>query len=74
MNMGSYNCCKSDKRECDQVTSLSALLKLVGEESRLNILCILRRGQHCVCEIEQHVNLSQCPVPNYSDEVFNPFW
>jgi DNA-binding transcriptional ArsR family regulator len=31
----------------------------VGEESRLKILCILRQGQHCVCEIMEHVGLSQ---------------
>lgn len=65
MNMSSYNCCKSDQQEYDQVNSLSALLKLVGEESRLKILCILRQGQHCVCEIEQHVNLSQSLISHH---------
>jgi ArsR family transcriptional regulator, arsenate/arsenite/antimonite-responsive transcriptional repressor len=59
MNMSSYSCCTTDKNEYKNVSSLSSLLKLVGEESRLKILCILRKGQHCVCEIEKHVQLSQ---------------
>jgi len=65
MNMCSYNCCKSNKQEFGQMGSLSALVKLVGEESRLKILCILRQGQHCVCEIEEHVNLSQSLISHH---------
>jgi ArsR family transcriptional regulator len=34
-------------------------LELVGENSRLQILCILRQGQHCVCEINEHIKASQ---------------
>ncbi|OGD83571.1 hypothetical protein A2165_03975 [Candidatus Curtissbacteria bacterium RBG_13_40_7] len=47
------------------MTSLSSLLKLVGETSRLKILCILRRGQHCVCEIEDHVDQSQSLISHH---------
>jgi DNA-binding transcriptional ArsR family regulator len=65
MNMGSYNCCTPDKREFNQANSLSTLLKLVGEESRLKILCILKQGQHCVCEIEEHVNQSQSLISHH---------
>jgi len=63
--MSSYSCCTKDKQEFKQVVTLSALLKLVGEESRLKILCILRNGQHCVCEIEEHVNLSQSLISHH---------
>lgn len=59
MNMSSYSCCSSNTVEFGQVKSLSSLLKLVAEPSRLKILCILRQGEHCVCEIERHVDLSQ---------------
>lgn len=67
MNMDSYDCCTSDSSspEIKQVSSLSALLKLVGDESRLKILCILQKGIHCVCEIEKHVNLSQTLVSHH---------
>lgn len=59
MNMSSYSCCASDNIEIGSVGKLSSLLKLVGEPSRLKILCILRKGEHCVCEFEKHIELSQ---------------
>ena len=65
MNMGSYNCCTPDKHEFKEATSLSSLLKLVGEENRLKILCILKQGQHCVCEIEKHVEQSQSLISHH---------
>ncbi len=65
MNMNSYSCCTYDKQGFKQVTSLSSLLKIVGEESRLKILCILNDGQHCVCEIEEHVrSISKSDFPS----------
>jgi len=65
MNMSSYRCCTRYKHEFKQVVSLSSLLKLVGEESRLKILCILRQNRHCVCEIEEHVNQSQSLISHH---------
>lgn len=65
MNMNSYNCCSSGSPELKHVVSLSALLKLIGDESRLKILCILQMGSHCVCDIEKHVNLSQTLVSHH---------
>lgn len=59
MNMNSYSCCDPSKIEFNRVDKLSGLLKLVAEPSRLKILCILRQGEHCVCEFEEHVGLSQ---------------
>jgi ArsR family transcriptional regulator len=63
--MDSYNCCTPNKHEFRQIASLSSLLKLVGEESRLKILCILKQGRHCVCEIEEHVDLSQSLISHH---------
>lgn len=65
MNMSSYSCCTPNKQDFNQVTSLSSLLKLVGEPSRLKILCILEKGQHCVCEIEEHVDKSQSLISHH---------
>lgn len=62
MNMYSYDCCKTEKINYQDVSLLSSLLKLVGDDSRLKILCILRQGEHCVCEIIQHLGLSQTLV------------
>jgi len=63
--MNSYSCCSSDKNESKKVGSLSLLLKLVGENSRLQILCILRQGEHCVCEINEHVKASQSLISHH---------
>ncbi|KKP70119.1 hypothetical protein A2X44_00190 [candidate division CPR3 bacterium GWF2_35_18] len=65
MNMSSYNCCNSNKKEFHKASSISSLLKIIGEESRLKILCILRNGTHCVCELIEHVNLSQSLVSHH---------
>ena len=63
--MSSYSCCLSDNNEYKKVGSLSSLLQLVGENSRLQILCILRQGEHCVCEINEHIKVSQSLISHH---------
>ncbi len=63
--MSSYSCCTSLTKESKQVTSLSSLLRLVSEESRLRLLCVLQKGEHCVCEMMEHVNLSQSLISHH---------
>lgn len=63
--MSSYSCCSSKSIESKQVASLSSLLKLVSEESRLKLLCILQKGNHCVCEMMEHINLSQSLISHH---------
>lgn len=65
MNMNSYSCCSTKSIESKQVTVLSSLLKIVSEESRLKLLCILRKGKHCVCELIEHVDLSQSLISHH---------
>ena len=65
MNMSSYGCCSPSRSESKQVTKIATLLKIVSEESRLRMLCILRRGEHCVCEIMEHVDLSQSLISHH---------
>ncbi|PIT96124.1 transcriptional regulator [Candidatus Falkowbacteria bacterium CG10_big_fil_rev_8_21_14_0_10_37_14] len=38
---------------------LSKFFKVVGEENRLRILCLLKTGECCVCEIFENLDLSQ---------------
>lgn len=63
--MSSYNCCSSKSIESKEIASLLSLLKLVSEGSRLKLLCILRKGKHCVCEIMEHVDLSQSLISHH---------
>ncbi|MCX6013490.1 MAG: metalloregulator ArsR/SmtB family transcription factor [Chloroflexi bacterium] len=65
MNMSSYSCCSVSSKESKQVSSLSNTLKIVSEESRLKLLCILRQGKHCVCELMEHVDLSQSLISHH---------
>lgn len=66
MNMCSFNCCNGGHSTVNnKISSLSALLKLIGDENRLKILCILRSGEHCVCEIIGHLQLSQTLISHH---------
>ena len=65
MNMNSYKCCLTGSTELNQVESISQLCRLVGETNRLKVLCLLRQGEHCVCEILDHLPLSQSLVSHH---------
>ena len=69
MNMNSYKCCQSNTTKFKQVSNLSRLLKLVGEESRLKLLCLLNQGEHCVCEILEHFDMSQSLVSHHLSDL-----
>lgn len=69
MNMCSYNCCNPNTSEFKQISDLSSLLKLVGEESRLKLLCLLRQGKHCVCEMLEHFDMSQSLVSHHLSDL-----
>jgi DNA-binding transcriptional ArsR family regulator len=67
MNMSSYSCCDTASNKSSEIQSLSVLLKLVGDETRLRILCILNDdGEHCVCELIEHASdLSQSLISHH---------
>jgi len=65
MNMGSYNCCLPNRSEFKKIVSLSSLLKIIGEESRLKLLCILKKGEHCVCDINGHLDMTQSLISHH---------
>lgn len=57
MNMDSYN--------CDSVGELSALLKVISDHSRLQLLCLLNKGEQCVCQLMAHLKLSQSLISHH---------
>lgn len=63
--MGSYKCCKGSALSTDQLNSVASILKVVSEESRLRILCLLCQGEHCVCDILPHLEMSQSLVSHH---------
>jgi len=69
MNMSSYSCSSSASSESKQVAALAGLLKLVSEESRLKMLCILKQGEQCVCEIMENVKMSQSLISHHLSDL-----
>lgn len=63
--MSSYNCCNTNTKEFKEVADLSQLLKLIGEENRLKLLCTLLQGEYCVCELLESFEMSQSLVSHH---------
>ncbi len=51
--------CCIDNKILSQVGQTAGLLKVIAEDNRLKILCILKKGERCVCDIWQDVGLPQ---------------
>ncbi|MDZ7611233.1 MAG: metalloregulator ArsR/SmtB family transcription factor [Candidatus Moranbacteria bacterium] len=52
------NCCETEKSK-QKLARTTEFLKVVAEENRLKILCILKKHELCVCEIWQQLDLPQ---------------
>lgn len=48
-----------------KIKELSSLLKLISENSRLQILCLLKNEKHCVCELAELSKLSQSLISHH---------
>ena len=51
-------CCDLNSFGKDAVL-LAGFLKVVAEENRLKILCLLKQGDRCVCDIWQDLEIAQ---------------
>ncbi len=51
-------CCQN-KGTTAELEKTAEFLKIVAEENRLKILCMLRAGEKCVCDIWQYLDLPQ---------------
>ena len=43
----------------------AGILKIIAEENRLRILCILKNGERCVCQVIDYLGLSQSLVSHH---------
>lgn len=55
----SKKCCKKGSDENRKIEKLSDFLKIISAENRLRIICLLKQGERCVCEIYEHLELAQ---------------
>ncbi len=51
--------CCSNKKLTKEFADLAKFLRIIGENNRLKILCLLKDGEHCVCEIVENLGLPQ---------------
>lgn len=53
-----YKCCKNIKSK-KEIEDAADLLGVIAEENRLKIICVLKRGEKCVCEIWQYLGIAE---------------
>ncbi|MFA7662435.1 MAG: metalloregulator ArsR/SmtB family transcription factor [Patescibacteria group bacterium] len=51
--------CCCNKKIAEEFLGLAKFLRLIGEDNRLKIICLLKNGERCVCEIWQNLDLPQ---------------
>lgn len=51
--------CCTNKELTKEFADLAKFLRVIGENNRLRILCMLKNSERCVCEIESFLGLSQ---------------
>ncbi len=52
-------CCKDNSCNEKELEGLKNFLKVISDKNRLRIICTLRSEKRCVCDIYEHLNLSQ---------------
>jgi len=57
--------CCVNKKISDDFASLAKLLKVISEDNRLRILCLLKDRERCVCEIYENLDLPQNLVSSH---------
>ncbi len=51
--------CFNSKKSLTEISQISEFLKIISEENRLKILCLLKENEMCVCDIWQYLGLAQ---------------
>lgn len=51
--------CCVEKKSVTDLSQTVEFLKIISEENRLKILCLLREGEKCVCEMWQYLHIAQ---------------
>jgi ArsR family transcriptional regulator len=52
-------CCVNGTIEFKKLIELSEYLRIIADSTRLQILCLLKKGERCVCNIHEPLNLPQ---------------
>lgn len=53
-----FKCCAKNSGEAGDISKTYKFLRAIADENRLKILCLLRKGTKCVCEIVPAIGIS----------------
>ena len=51
--------CCNNKKSLTETSQVAEFLKIISEENRLKILCLLKENEMCVCDMWQELDLAQ---------------
>lgn len=51
--------CCTNKKLTAEYSNLAKFLRIIGDDNRLRILCLLKSGEKCVCEIYPNLDMAQ---------------
>ena len=57
--MNKFPCCQNNSKAKKDFQKVIEFLKIINEPNRLKILCFLRHGEKCVCEIWTTLDIPQ---------------
>jgi len=57
--------CCANKKLTEEFADLAKFLRIIGDDNRLLILCMLKHGERCVCEIYPNLDLAQNLVSSH---------
>lgn len=57
--------CCTNKKLTKEFANLAKFLRIIGDDNRLRVLCLLKDGERCVCEIYPNLDLSQNLVSSH---------
>jgi ArsR family transcriptional regulator len=58
-----------NKKKIKETAGITVILKLLAEENRFKILCVLQNGEHCACQIIKHLGLPQNLVSHHLNKL-----
>lgn len=57
--------CCTNKKLTVEYSDLAKFLKIISDDNCLRILCLLKEGEECVCEIYSNLNMAQNLVSSH---------
>ncbi len=59
------SCCTKNSKQSKGIDSVSEMMHILNEPNRIRILCLLKQGEYCVCDIFESLNLAQNLVSHH---------